>query len=413
MSKKQEIINWKSSLKKGLNKQYLVILQQLYHQAIVQEKVWDQQCWQLLLQLSNNDVKYKNFQDKPHGFFIKEFYKNFFQPSNSVSSGDVADGNIYQQAEKIMDALNLNSTFFNNIGKKIGAQALVDHLDENLKNRSFHFARGNYGELRVLEGFFTAGELFKKDGKIADVSVVDTDDKKHGDSVRYDILLSITPKGDKDKNAKVSAINLPFEVKAGKQGIKPDYKISFFHLGSISDSAFTFDTQGIYEELVDALQKDFQIYVRSNDFTDGQIQKVLNKMMISVAIQYINWRLSNNFPIFVSDGPKKINLSSEIIKGFMGIGSDPGGSIEYTLRDLFYFVDLGSYNPRYGNERTVTAFNSDLLYTELYQEIPTDNGKITKDWLVSNVSKKRIDTILSRTRITPKFKASIWYGQKK
>jgi hypothetical protein len=230
--------------------------------------------------------------------------------------------------------------------------------------------------------------------------------------VLYDILLSITPKTD-DNKAKVSAINFPFEVKAGKQGIKPDYKTSFFHLGNISDSAFTFDTEGIYEELIDALQKDFQIYARSNDFTDGQIQKVLNKMMISIAIQYINWRLSNNFPIFVSDGPRKINLSSEIIKGFMGIGQDPGGSIVYTLRDLFYFVDLGAYNPRYGNERTVTALGSDLLYTELYQDIPTDNGKTTKDWLVSNVSQKRISTILSRTRITPKFQASIWYGQKK
>lgn len=399
MSEYSDSINWKGKL----TRTQISKLEQLYSAARIQEQAWNDQCKQILNLIDPN--VYGTLNAVGHGAYIKLFYTYFYQPSQRVSSGAVAEGNIYQQAEHILDTLNLDSTIFTNIGKQIGAQALIEYLDENLNKGSFHFARGNYGELRVLEGLYNSAKQVlknKANNHIKAIALKDTDDRKFGESIKYDILLTVKP----EAATKINTLSIPIEVKSGRRGIDQNFRHSNFYLGTVSDTAFDMNKKtGIYQQLIESLQDAFLYFLDSNQISTTKIDSVIQQMMIETAIQYIYWRLQNNFPIFVSDkiknGQPYINLSSEIIRGFL---EDPGGTVIYTLKDVFRFVDLDSSLAFVKGQRGVRAWNEAGILIEEYQ-------RNSQEWQAIDYQLLSNTEVLNRSvKVSPQFKATIQYG---
>ena len=397
-----------------LSKKRLMMLQQLYYSAINQEASWDRQCWEVLVSMNLLDKEHKTYGQQEHGYYIKTLYNKMYQPSSTPSSR-------YMPKEKLDSALSLESKTLmkslsqiysgwlskNGSVRDIGALAVYKSLQKNVKNAHVDFALGNYGELKVLEGLakgiqdFTNSTGKNKKSVITNAAVIDSDAQGYGYQVKYDIGLDI----DYTYNTKTNNLHLPIEVKSGRNGVQKNYLTSKFHFGEVSDTAFTFDRKnGIYEELIDSLQKSFQHYVTSGELSDRLIRKNIYQMMIELAIQFIQWKLSNNFPLFVSDTLYNVNLSSEIIKGFM---NNPGGTVEYILYDIFSFVDLG-INSSNNNIRYVTSVYDE---TKRMQEYNTNWLTGERNWEDIKAYKKTIPDILGRTRITPRFKAHIWYGK--
>lgn len=397
-----------------LSKKRLMMLQQLYYSAINQEASWDRQCWEILVSMNLLDKEHKTYGQQEHGYYIKTLYNKMYQPSSTPSSRYMPQTNL--DATLLKDGSTLINSLLQIyprwIGKNgtiqdIGALAVYKSLKKNVKNADTHFALGNYGELKVLEGLakgiqdFTNSQKKNKNSVITNANVIDSDVQDYSYQVKYDIGLDI----DYTYNTKMNNLHLPIEVKSGRNGVQKDYLTSQFHFGEVSDTAFTFDRKnGIYEELIDSLQKSFQHYVTSGELSDRLIRKHMHQMMIDLAIQFIQWKLSNNFPLFVSDTLYNINLSSEIIKGFM---NNPGGTVEYILYDIFSFVDLG-INSSNNNIRYVTSVYDDTKRMQAYN---TNWLTGERNWEDIKAYNKTTKDILSRTRITPRFKAHIWYGK--
>lgn len=397
-----------------LSKTRLMILQQLYDSAITQEKAWDKQCWEVLVSMNLLDKKHKTYGQQEHGYYIKTLYNKMYQPSSTPASRSMPtkqlDTVLLSNSETLVKSLSqIYSGWLSRNGsvRDIGAMALYKSLQKNIKNADITFALGNYGELKVLEGLakgiqdFTNTKKKNKDSVITKATVIDSDAQDYSYQVKYDIGLDI----DYNYDTKINNLHLPIEVKSGRNGVQKNYLASKFHFGEVSDTAFTFDRKdGIYEELIDSLQKSFQHYVTSGELSDRLIRKNMYQMMIELAIQFIQWKLSNNFPLFVSDTLYNVNLSSEIIKGFM---DNPGGTVEYILYDIFSFVDLG-INSSNNNIRYVTSVYDD---TKRRQSYNTNWKTGERNWEDIKAYKKTTQDILSRTRITPRFKAHIWYGK--
>ena len=362
-----------------LNGEQIRTLEQLYKSAIAAENSINEQCKVLLGESGITDIP------SGHGEAIKQFFHHFYQSSQKYDSESVFKTYINKYADELNKTINLNK----NELIEFGIGALLEELKQNTSKKQYTYARGNYAELHLFEGLYNG--LKKEFGD--NIVLVDTSPKNYENSIRYDInvLLSLPDKDDLDINIE------------SKKGVTESYIDSKFDLGTFSDTGFSLKSnEKIYASLIDSLQKDFYKFINTATKTSTETDKWVREQLVDWSIQYIKWRLNNNFPIFASDvNGGNINLSSEIIKGFQ---LNPGGSVEYTLGDMLTFVNLDTtYN--YHGQANIARYIS----------TKTDISKRTLEEYVKGsgwIKRKDFKTTFQRgTKITPLFKATVWYGK--
>lgn len=362
----------------------------LYYEALMKEEELDNQIAKL--------YPLKKEESKKHGYYIRKFFKDTLPGPMIINK----DEDLEEYGKEFFDELRKV------IGDKFedsGLSKLEEEFFKNLKEGKKDFSFGNILEGNVFKGVFNSLEASSLKNYF-NFDITDTSPRNFGDSIKYDIMLQMIPK-DNNKVLK-SNINLPIEVKSG---IKEDYKSSHFHFGDFSDTSLSFkDNRDVYKELINNLQESFNHYLykifinKGIDDTgveiEGQkIEKSINNLMIDMGIQYIKWRLHNNYLVFVGNGKDKVNLASEIIEGLF---TEPGGYLYFTLKDLFEFVTLTK------NNRYHINVSEDMKYLVNYDTQ-------LKDWIPK--AEYQVDSsikqVFNQSIIMPKFNASLWYGKRK
>jgi len=324
------------------------------------------------------------------GYYIKLFYKTFFTPEEDVGSNTIPIKMIDSLKQVVWDSLEP----FVDDGTidEIGLNALKKEIEQNIGNQNWDYAKGNYAELRVLEGL--ARGLSTIEGW--KIQLKDTSPKNFGESIKYDIKFTM----DFPNNPDVG-FDLPIEV---KKGVQSDFTKSKYHFGSFSDTGMTLN-RDIYKDLIKALQDTFKDFIQNGNAIDiNNINEAVQKILVSWAIEYIAWRLkAAQFPIFVSDNKKSVNLSSEVIRGFC---NNPGGYLDIIIKDLINFV--GITNQLSSNSRNVYSSAQEDWGHRLLQRY---NDKTwTKVGSYIN-HYKNLDDLFDKITVMPQFEAHVWYGK--
>ena len=375
-----------------LNSLELSILEGLRRKAIAAEHGLNEECYQLLCE---KGVVLPDKKNTEHGYYIKKFFHYYFNKDSSVYDSEQVYNSYLIKYGRALGA-SLKSSMGKEEILNCGIVELYKELekafDSNSKKNSK--ARGHYSEMVTFKTLYD--NLKKEFGDR--VVMMDTSPKDRGNSVLYDIQIII--------NGDDTAPSLDIDIE-NKIGVSEPYINSVFHFGDFSSNAFIFDTQvNVYENLINSLQKSFQAYVnKASDFTqpiDDWVQKTIRYW----AIQYIDWKLRRHYPIFMSDRRGgKINLSSEIIEGFKGA---PGGKVEYSLADMIKFIDIDAskyYNTRhFGGGRYI--YDKNNLSAKTLESYLKDED-FDSQW----VKKATYTQKFSNTKISPSFKASVWYGK--
>jgi len=362
-----------------LNSTQISILNDLREAAIKIEEGINNQCIQLLKKAGIEEIS------DGHGEAIKQFFYNFYKTTNRYDSSKVFTSYIDKYADELNKAIGLNQDEL----IEYGIGSLMDELKRNLGEKNITYARGNYAELHLFEGLYNGLKAAYGDN----VVISDTSPREYGDSIRYDIniLLSLPDEDDLDINIE------------SKKGISNTYTDSRFDLGTFSDTGFSFKkNEKTYASLIDSLQQDFYNFIRTSTKSTQATDAWVQEQLVDWSIQYINWRINHNFPIFASDvDGGKINLSSEIIQGFK---TNPGGFVEYVLGDMFTFVLLDN-TYKYGGGLGTARYTSSKgqIDKKVLEEYVKGSG-----WL----ERTNYDNVFKKgTKITPLFKATVWYGK--
>lgn len=324
------------------------------------------------------------------GYYIKLFYKTFFIPGEGVGSNTIPIKMIDSLKQAIWDSLEP----FVDDGTidEIGLNALKKEIEQNIGNQDWDYAKGNYAELRVLEGL--ARGLSTIEGW--KIQLKDTSPKNFGESIKYDIKFTM----DFPNNPDVG-FDLPIEV---KKGVQSDFTKSKYHFGSFSDTGMTLN-RDIYKDLIKALQDTFKDFIQNGNAIDiNNINEAVQKILVGWAVEYIAWRLkAAQFPIFVSDNKKSINLSSEVIRGFC---NNPGGYLDIIIKDLINFV--GITNQLSSNSRNVYSSAQEDWGHRLLQRY-SDKAWTKVGSYINHY--KNLDDLFDKITVMPQFEAHVWYGK--
>ena len=354
-------------------------LDSLQSAAIKMETGLNNQCVLLLKRAGIEEIP------SGHGEAIKMFFHNFYKTTQQYDSNKIFNSYIEKYAQELQKQIGFNEDEL----IEYGIGSLMEELKRNLGEKKVSYAKGNYAELHLFEGLYNG----LKEAYGENVVLSDTSPREYGNSIRYDIniLLSLPDEDDLDINIE------------SKKGVADSYTASHFDLGTFSDTGFSLKkNEGVYASLIESLQKDFYTFIATSTKTTQATDLWVQKQLIDWSIQYIRWRLSNNFPIFASDVKGgQVNLSSEIIQGFK---ANPGGYVEYVLGDMFTFVLLDdTYRYRGGLGTARYTSSKDAIDRKVLEEYVKGSG-----WLeranYGNIFKKG-------TKITPMFKATVWYGK--
>lgn len=374
------IAHWSNDIK--LTREQLTTLHKLYNLAITEENSLNNQCKKLL---NNPEI------DTTHGAYIRQFFNQVFQPTN-YDSEKVYNNYIETYAEELKKSLELNKDELLAYGIEPLLEDLHSVFDKNSKRNTK--ARGYYSELRMFEGLFNGLK-----SKFGDSAVItDTAPKDREGAIRYDINIMINKPDE-------TLLDLNIE---NKTGITEPFTASSFDLGTFSSTGFSFkNSQKVYDSLIESLQKDFHKFLETANKETTEIDKWVKEQLVDWSIQYIYWRLNNNFPIFTSDRKGgKLNLSSEIIKGF---ATNPGGHVEYVLNDILKFVNLSAtYSYNSWRQKARYVFDKNSPEVSILEEYIKDKD----GWNWIEQDKFNGKKIWENTKISPSFKATVWYGNR-
>ena len=405
--------HWGSSYSQ-LTHHQIKTLSVLYGDALIQEKKWDKQL---------RDIFYPEGITNPvstteHGKYIKQYYNDYYKQegaSHSSIDSTFTREKIGDLGSQLVDDIKkqLNMNIFT--ASSVGLYGLEKALTRAIQNGdSKRIVIGRYTELNAFGSMLLALPDAIQDAASnlnTPVSIIlkSTSTSPFKDSIMYDCLLSIDPK-DKEL-AKKYAVRMPFEVKAG---IKPDYLDSHFKFGTFSSSAFSYTRiggQNDYEDLIDALQSSFRRFLTQpkelSIKTEPEITKWLNNQIINWGLEYIRWRLENNMLVFVSDDQTSVNLASEVLRGW--ISQSKGGYVDF-FGSVLKFVDISSTRSYYYNvigygkkgRYTYKSLNATERVLERYDP---QNG-----WEADKSFDSLAETAFKTARISPAFKATVWYG---
>lgn len=288
------------------------------------------------------------------------------------------------------------------------------------------------GNLDEMKSFYNLKTMLEKKFPNSGATITDTAPKQFKDSVRYDIKITFpdTVRQLEDATEFISGFSVNLE---NKLGITNSAKTSSFHFGTVSSDAIGGGSL-TYTTFLNAIRQISIDYLTGATFGDEvkEIAKAKSEFMRKLAIQFIRWKLQNNWPVFVSSGAGNIVLCSEVLKiminnkimKFDKGTEDPGDTIvKYFLKRTYKETNT-IYDEESGEYQNVTSkgFNfwssggmfGDEQQMQLFKR---KDGKVSIDSIRDvdrEMAKAAVDKVLnwsSTAGISPRFKMSLWYGK--
>lgn len=357
-----------------------------------------------------------------HGFYIKRFLIDYYNPDRDamLATNQAHFNNIpLEHSDWANIFYKKYGNYIQQISLDTGEKALGAAFDAAVNNGDIKFAKGYLSETIRLEGLKNSIEK-----QFLGAKVTDTSPKDFGRSVKYDIEINIPGSYFKTgvdflDNNSPDHFNLKIENKID---------LNSFHFGKVSSAAMGSGKDTAYDSLIRNINRVYEEYQLRKLSSQQIIQKIKQAkgiFFIDMAIEYIIWKLDDNFPVFTThektnffDGVNFSSLQrtsglspgdnqscllcSEIIEGILSGYM----SIEYDKIDLekiyHYFSDMDGHGKQY-------LENFDLRYQELDDftlNYPSTH-RTTSDWY-KHSSRGWIDKS-SRIGSTPDFKLNLWY----
>ena len=357
-----------------------------------------------------------------HGFYIKRFLIDYYNPDRDAILA-TNRAHFHNSSLKHSDWANI---FYKQYGNSIqqisfdtGEKALGAAFDAAVNSGNITFAKGYLSETIRLEGLKNSIEK-----QFPGATVTDTSPKDFGRSVKYDIEINIpgyyfNSGGDPIDGNSPDRFNLKIENKID---------LNSFHFGKVSSAAMGSGKDAAYDDLIRSINQVYNAYklrkLSSQQIID-KIKRAKGIFFIDMAIEYIIWKLDDNFPVFttheITNFFEGTNLSSlqrasglrpgdnqscllcsEIIEGILSGYMN----IEYNKIDLekiyHYFSDEDGQGKKY-------LENDDLRFQELddFTVSYPSTHRTTSDWY-KHSSRGWIDKF-SRIGSTPDFRLDLWY----
>lgn len=357
-----------------------------------------------------------------HGFYIKRFLIDYYNPDRDAILA-TNRAHFHNSSLKHSDWANI---FYKQYGNSIqqisfdtGEMALGAAFDAAVNSGNITFAKGYLSETIRLEGLKNSIEK-----QFPGATVTDTSPKDFGRSVQYDIEINIpgyyfNSGRDSIDGSSPDRFNLKIENKID---------LNSFHFGKVSSAAMGSGKDTAYNDLIRRINRvytEYKLRKLSSQQIIEKIKRAKGIFFIDMAIEYIIWKLDDNFPVFTTH--EKLNffdganwssaerasgirpgddqsclLCSEIIEGILSGYIN----IEYEKIDLekiyHYFSDKDGHGKQY-------LENDDLRFQELddFTVNYPSTHRTTSDWY-KHSSRGWIDKS-SRIGSTPDFRLNLWY----
>lgn len=323
-----------------------------------------------------------------HGYYIKHLITGF----DGISTYEEVAGNgaLDEVGRQILLDLSHNPQTLIDLG----VAAVYADLKKNVKKSdTIQFAFGNVDELKSFKSLKTMLDTY-----FPGASITDTAPKDFGQSVKYDMQIAFPL--DFTKDAGVFHINIE-----NKSGVTDDASTSSFHFGSVSNKAIT-GGDLTYVTFLDRIQTISQKYLMGHTFGDCTlaVRQAKDQYLHDLAVEYIQWRLENNWPVFTSSKKGSVILCSEVVKQMMD-------------EDMTYFgdesEDPGDQVLKYYDSRKWAEGYTEYKDKNFYNLRRTGVDEIYRSLKTQPEAASSINKLIEQgKRVSPHFKISLWYGKK-
>lgn len=332
------------------------------------------------------DIFKKKFST--HGYYIKKLLTGF----NDVSSYEEISGDV--NSDKLMEKMLASISKDPNVLINLGLGALYSDFKRNIRDKNLNFAQGNLDEAKRYVGLSKMLEQ-----SFPGASIKDTAPKDFGASVLYDMQIEF-PLDFTNKIAGMMHINIE-----NKTGVTNSAATSSFHFGTVSNQAIT-GGDLVYKSFLNQIQDISRKYLLGLSFHESveSLKLAQEDYMRKLTIEYIKWRLANNFPVYTSSAKDGVVLCSEVLaqmgkNDMTSLGEDSIGPGEKILRyyDSRKFTDRSTiYEER--TFKNIKNTGIDSIYRSI-KSVPEASTTINK-------------LIEQGKNVSPSFKISVWYGKK-
>ncbi len=347
-----------------------------------------------------------------HGYYIKYLLRGDYYEKKADNSWHV---------DKILDEISQDPEELIELGIAAVYTELLNNkalYKKEGKNKYKAYAWGNYDE---IQSFYNFKHMLETKFAGSGATIKDTSPKHFEDSVHYD--MQITFPQSKIRNKGIDQIIPGFSINIeNKTGVTTDALSSKFHFGTVSSSAIVGGTFA-YQDFLKLIQDISYRYLTGATYGDAikEIRRAKYTFMKDIAIQYIQWKLDNYWPVFVSSGKNGIVLCSEIVQAmikhdmlsFDGGTEDPGDQLLEVYRAHNYRVEEVIYDPEAKTYHSQTQHHYDPWGYMSYGSSPVN---LRKDAIRGNAKEgaieKAIKKVMNKNKIMPDFKLSLWYGAK-
>lgn len=328
-----------------------------------------------------------------HGYYIKRFLNQ-------------RNGYIEKQEDDIntvVDRLHKTPKELIDLGIAWVMADLVTNTEKSKEKKYANYAKGNRDEIKTFVGFY---EMINKLYEGQGITIKDTAPKEFGDSVRYDMQITIPDRVIDKKTQSGFSINIE-----NKTGITSDPYSSSFHFGTVSSGAIAGGTRA-YETFLNQIQKISREYLEGlHANPQASIRAAKDKYLRELVVEYIKWKLNDNWPVFTSSQKNGIILCSQIISAMIS-----GNMMSFDLAET---EDVGDIIYSYvGSDRLKV---SSIAYDE-DDKIFRTSHMFLGDFFAAGDSSFSLTQILDKVlkdtlandkiRVSPRFKMSLWYGKK-
>lgn len=373
----------------SLNK--LSELQNLLTDCKNAEEQLNEKCYNFFKASDPEGYKYKFTS---HGYYIKRFLNQRKEYAEKQENDiDAIVARLEKTPQQLID-----------LGIAWVMADFVTNMDKSKKVKKYaNYARGNRDEIRTFVSLYEMiNDLYEGQG----ITIKDSAPKDFGDSIRYDMQITIPDRVIDEKTLPGFSINVE-----NKTGITSNPYTSSFHFGTISSGAIAGGTRA-YETFLNQIQKisrDYLAGLHANPKTS--IEAAKNKYLRELVVEYIKWKLKNNWPVFTSSQEKGTILCSQIVQAMISgdMMSFDATETEDVGKKMLSYVDSGeirSASIAYDEDdkifRTKQVFFGDLFTVgDSSFALSPIADKVVKETLAND-----------KIRVSPRFKMSLWYGKK-
>ena len=266
-----------------------------------------------------------------------------------------------------------------------------------------NYARGNQDEIRTFVGLY---EMINDLYKDQNITIKDSAPKDFGGSVRYDIQITIPDRVIDEKTLPGFSINVE-----NKTGVTSKPSTSSFHFGTVSSGAIAGGNRA-YEEFLDQIQKISREYLEGLHASPKEkIQAAKNKYLRVLVVEYIKWKLDDNWPVFTSGEGGETILCSQVVQAMIS-----GDKLSFDRKNT---EDVGQEVLSYvGSEQvksTSIAYDKDA---KIFRTTEVFLGDLfaagDSSFSLAPIADKVVKETLAndKIRVSPRFKISLWYGTK-